>query len=116
MAIFVISIIPFNLFHKHEIDGHRFAKVSKEIIQHNCSFDSYVCQVSLLSECHHRSHLAKEEKTCNFCHFQFIKIYNFESSLLGQLDKFLEFSFLSFRPQALCESELIIDNKSPPSI
>lgn len=74
LGLMVISIMPFNAFHKHTSDLHTDALLDHDFT-HHCELDEAICGPETLHPCTHTAHIGTPLPDCFSCTFSFIKHY-----------------------------------------
>ena len=117
LAVFFISLLPYNAFHHHQDELHRIAVVAKDE-SHHCKLDDYSCQDDLLEnhECEHQSHLAESTPDCFFCQFHFNKVFEItvpvSAFFVGKGNSIVQKTELHLFKNSI----FILFNKGPPSL
>lgn len=80
-GIFLVTFLPFNAFHHHESDLHRFALSTGHKDKHSCSLDEHLCDGEFTGSCEHDAHIGSPVPECFSCDFHFIKTFHKTASL-----------------------------------
>jgi hypothetical protein len=74
-VVFSVALMPFNIFHQHEVDEHRLAVLTHQK-DHYCELDKHICKDETVSTCGHEHHISEPIPKCFSCQFHVEKIFD----------------------------------------
>lgn len=117
LAVFTVTIMPFNLLHHHAEDEHLAILLShKNHPEHHCELDNHFCQPQIEKECGHESHIQATITKCFSCEFHFIKHFESEQSTPEFFRTSEPAAFQLFFSEKLRHAIVLFSNKGPPAL
>jgi hypothetical protein len=115
MAIFCVTILPFNFLHHHNIDEHHIAVASHQR-NHTCEIDKNFCKDENATICGHEHHLNTSLVKCFFCQFHFEKNYDAVTFYSTPIISLKFKMFVSEQIEGPTSFVKLISNKGPPEL
>jgi hypothetical protein len=116
LAVFAVTMLPFNLLHHHAEDEHQMVMLAPaDYPAHHCEMDDQFCQTTVQSHCGHKAHLQHTLTKCFSCEFHFIKHFESAQQQLSFYTNPLIAVLTTNVVSNLMEAIVLLSNKGPPS-
>lgn len=115
LAMFLVTILPLNLFHHHAEEEHAAVLIShRHQDEHHCELDTHFCQPGLADHCSHQAHIQQSLAKCFSCQFHFVNSLVLAKELVMPFFTETSVRYLSYSGILFSGSTILLLNKGPP--